>query len=89
MAMSYSKQIPNINDLEERIVQARSSKKDHNDEEEEEEEVEREGEGASISVVRREFVTDQPKLLLREPPVEPCPKKEPLPPSHVHTSHIG
>ncbi len=57
---------------------------DDRDGEEEEGEDDRDGEGASGSVGgTREFFIDQPKLLLHEPPVEPCPQKEPLPPSHT------
>ena len=56
----------------------RSSDGDMTEEEEED--------TATGTMPRRQYVPDQPKLLLHEPPVDPLPEKEPLPPSVTNSS---
>lgn len=84
-----SSQIPQLED-QTPIVRDRTLRvedKRGGTQEEEERESESEGE-EDVTVVEehppREFVVEQPKLLLADP-VEPMPEKEPLPPSLSNT----
>lgn len=84
-----SSQIPQLEDQTPIVIDRTLRVEDKRGGTQEEEERESESEGEEdVTVVEehppREFVVEQPKLLLADP-VEPMPEKEPLPPSLSNT----